>query len=236
MLPAWIGEQRSVPEAGVNFSADTKPTWKFVSHRISAQPDPIYPYDPAVLEAIQGFWPDAVYLRHLWIYERDGKQHLFMRHAVGSKLRNPKFAPPEQPTDGNFDAPVQVEITLCAESDEDVPDLPGEFVDWSWGTYHYVRACYRPGRNAYDAFLEKAQASDARRERAIEKAFAEEEYIRKQDAKLIQRCLDQITDGEIKEMQARYAEEDRQAWLNRQCQIRKEQESKPLYFYLSKGD
>jgi hypothetical protein len=238
MLPSWFMEQRELYDP-VTFTAP-EPEWKLKGYTLSAVADPIYPYDPAVLDAIHEFWPEAVYLRRLWIYERQGKPYRFMRHALGSYLWNPRTAKPgfrvEMPVDATFPVPTQIELTLSTEAKPFHPVMPGEFVEWSWATYHYVRSVYDDQHTPEQRYEMIVQRRLDEEERQKGKLAQEWEYIKNQDRKYEQRCLDALSDVEIAEYLGEQQEKIRRAKQEKQCRLRKMRESKPLSVYLNKGE
>lgn len=169
--------------------------WTFLGEEISCIPDPVYPYNKAIVKEIQRFLPSAV---PVWIHSAylapSGGTVIFGRHGLAECVREPKKRYRELesvllPTDKNWPRPNKVICVLEEEAAEDL--YPGvnvkPYLPWGWHMVEQIRAQWRDRQHeAYahdDAMWAERTALDAAEKRAknakkaTDKAQAEADYI-----------------------------------------------------------
>lgn len=209
MLPSWIGSTSALKiQTPMRDSFHTASGWREVGVQYSAIPDPLHPHDPGVLEAIREFFPEAIYLRKLWVFRSPsddvGEQNVvFVRHCIGSYIWNKHSEHTrfhvEMPAGADFLPPNQIDIELMhAQQDPNASDLPGAYVPFTWGVYQYLRTIFDASstRERIDRYIRKKLERLRELSEKNQKAVAE---MQNEIEKDFQKRFDALSDVEIAE-------------------------------------
>lgn len=178
--------------------------WRGWCVTVSAAPDVLYPYDPAVLRAIhREFDPDVVALIVRRVYRSTtGGFRVARFHAFGRRHTNPEFVPPPwtakvmMPLMGRQPAPTAMMFHLEDRTTRLGDGLPGSYLPFNWRAYKAVRALYQTlttkQKQKHEA--EHGRAAQARKRRLEADAMVRERQ--QKDAKWLDERMQNILNDE----------------------------------------
>lgn len=156
-LPSWIAEQQKRVDAikatrvapiYMRPPADSPlnaPGWKELSIKYTCVPDAAYPWDPAIVKAIQVFDPGfaPIWVRWTFLSPDNTEIVTFGRHAFGRYRELQKDVPTlrieAMPLNAFFKKPNIIEKVWMGQSDS---DLPGPYQPFDATLYNFCRRNY----------------------------------------------------------------------------------------------
>jgi hypothetical protein len=187
-------------------TATRAPGWLFVGEHYSCIPDAQYPWDPAVVKAIQEFCPDAVpiLIKSLWQRswsETSPLDHMqLVRHGIARCVRDPLMATHqfycEMPANHDGRVPNYIEVNWYDRANRPWGhDLPGEYLPFDWELYYALRMGYEDSLSGAELARKLTTPWMEREERR--RAFeAEERAYRDRD--LLRYYREEPSDVELK--------------------------------------
>lgn len=154
---------------------------------VSAIPDAVYPYDPAVVRAIREFDPNVIPLFVRRAYKATTGQVVVRGfHAFASHRWNPSGKPASwtnlvlMPTYSNAPRPTHMDLHLEDRNQRKGDGLPGAYVPFDWRQYHGLRALYDEWTDKQKVtwLQQNDRAAQARRAREKAQARVEERWAR----------------------------------------------------------
>jgi hypothetical protein len=196
--------------APIRDSFHTAPGYRELSVEYSCIPDPLYPWDPAVLKAIWTFDPRVVplWVRDVYLSPADTGEPevvVFGRHGIGITIDNPSTQPtpmpctmPSMPCQGvSFKAPSTVILVwhsgLFGYTQQHV-DLPGEYMPFDMGLYHYLRASYLDNATSKDVIYDVVEGQRLRHEKLKQRINEELEYRMKDVGQYADKQLEKVSE------------------------------------------
>lgn len=162
-----------IPKARASMGA--RRGWQGYAVNVSAAPDVMYPYDPAVVRAIhREFDPCVVPLIVRRVYKSStGGFRVARFHALARRHTNPEFVPAPwtarvlMPLSSRQDAPTAMLFHLEDRTTRLGDGLPGSYLPFNWRAYKAARSLYQTmttkEKQQYEA--EHGRAAIARKKR-----------------------------------------------------------------------
>jgi hypothetical protein len=168
--------------------------WRAIWTHVSAVPDVLYPYDPAVWRAIREFDPNTIVLMTKRAYQAPtGEERVLRFHTLSSHRWNPDQPPDPAlkavltPTWCNMPQPTHIDLHLENRRARRGDGLPGEYIPFDWRVYYALRSSYQEWTGAQiERFLaENDAAAQAQKRREAAEARVQERF-RKEGARLME--------------------------------------------------
>jgi hypothetical protein len=200
------------------------PGFREVTVEYTCIPDPMYPWDPKVLQAIWEFAPDTVPMWVHWVFrtpevEQNPHNVVFGRHALGRVIKPARTgltpfrcAMPTMPCQGlTFEKPNAIWFIHQGDSPSDeYVDLPGEYLPFDMEMKRKAYDSWAGADNLteeeWKAVLRKEMIEDpmeATEKRAAERE-AEREERNRDFAEYAKKVIPTISDSEIEAYQAHW--------------------------------
>lgn len=197
--------------APIRDSFHTAPGYRELAVEYSCVPDPLYPWDPAVLRAIWTFDPRVVplWVRDIYLSPADTGEPevvVFGRHGIGVTIDTPVGQPipmpctmPSMPCQGvSFKAPSTVILVwhsgLFGYTHPKYVDLPGEYMPFDMGLYHYLRASYLDNATSKEVIFDVVEGQRLRHEKLKSRINAEFEYRMKDVGQYVDKQLERVSE------------------------------------------
>ena len=220
-LPDWVGkvEAPRQPQAlHIPLRTGAKARgWRFITLQYSSIPDPQYPYDPAVLAAINEFWPDLRYVGRTSVYasplEEDGHPHrvTFFNHCLGTYVWNPTVEKPKfhvlHPP--NMEGPPINQLDVVVQRDEfcyNNKSLPMKYHPLDWKASHWFRRIYDHHLSSEATIAKYITEKLDRQEREKQAVFDEFNAEKLEMDRYFERRLGELSDVEVDEYRKLLAE------------------------------
>lgn len=143
-------------------------------------PNPLYPWDPAVVRAMRTLYPDFQPLWVNYVYQSpldtQKREIVVGRHAYGYSKGFPnhdvEIPLPSRPFGGiKVDHPSRIEDDLSLGYKQEFNDLPGDYLPFGWWLYNaFLREGTPAGRAGTDAAVELVMQRNLARAKATEEA------------------------------------------------------------------
>lgn len=181
--------------------------WKEIGMELSCVPNAVYPWDKEVVAAIRRIAPDIVPVWVRWIFkDPDGKVVVFGRHALARVNKDKKnegvawpVEMPSMPCNGMwFEAPNDELIIWQSETNSVAEDVPGDYKPFNWELYKFVADNYKHHdvKELKKRFIDDVKAA---RQSEREKLAAEQDYIKRDLDKFVDKMLDKVSESEVKD-------------------------------------
>lgn len=198
-------------------SPHTAPGWREVDVAYSCIPDPVYPWDPVVMRAIQEFAPDAVPMWVHWVFLSPGDTGnpqlvVFGRHALGRRIRNMtselepfRCAMPTMPCQGlTFERPNRIWFIHEGSPNPEHPSLPGTFLPFDGSILDRAKRSAIGFRMTEKEFIEHLRDEWIERERKAKEARKRQleedlDYRQRDFERYARRQVESISDVEADE-------------------------------------
>lgn len=220
-LPSWYHEaqrkweakeqaiRRAAHNAVLTRDADSIIGWRDLGMEFSCIPDPMYPWDPAVVKAIREFDPTFIPVWIRWVFmkplDEAGSYQtvVYGRHALGRVVKNPHgtlepfpVEMPSMPCQGIwFSRPNMIERFWMGPQQG---ELPGCYLPFDWSLWKFCRESYleTSAKKLKELTVDATKDTKERREAATQDELA---YRSRDLEKFVQKKLDQVSEVDIKE-------------------------------------